>query len=436
MAEILLINPPSPFLVDPKCEPPLGLLYLASAVEHLVKSRVIDLGNQKLSKKLLDKTLNSDLQDCKIVGITAVTPQIRYAEEIARYIKSVRKDIIVIIGGPHVAALNGNVWLNGENWFDIGVIGEGEKTFRQLVARILDNKNYVDEPGIAYLDKQSQLQLNPSRSLIPIDEVKLPARSHLDLNLYSRHVGGRPATTLITSRGCPFRCAYCMKGTWGNKVRRHCVRYVVDELKQIKYEYDFNGVLFVDDNFTLNRHWMLDFCKQIKELDMKWRCWTRVNIVDAELLKIMKGAGCAEISFGIETGSQKLLDVSNKGVTLKQNMNAIKWAKEAGLITKAFLMIGIPGETKETVEETKDFIKKVEPDQWILSTFIPIAGSPMWLEPKKYGIINFDKYDFEHQWEVGLDGKGGMFIDTIWLSGKELQELHADLYSFLQEISR
>lgn len=433
MPELLLINPPSPFLIDAKCEPPLGLLYLAGAVERVCPVSVIDLGGMQFSKELLEKELKPALKGCKVCGITAVTPQIGYAEQISDYIRHADRSIKIVVGGPHATAVNGDVWNKRKNSFDIAVIGEGETTLAELLEAILKGKDTSKVAGTAHPGADGQAVRAACRPLIPVENIGFPSREHLKVKEYSRHVAGRSATTVITSRGCPYVCQYCMKGTWGSGIRRQPVDKVIGEIKGIKQKYGFEAILFVDDNFTLNKEWITDFCNKMIPLNMKWRCWTRVHLVDQELLHLMKKAGCEEISFGIESGSQKLLDIVHKNVKVQQNIDALTWAKKAGILAKAFLMVGIPGETKETVEETKKFIERADPDQWILSTFIPIVGSPMWNDPEKFGILNFDKHDFEHQWEVGLKGRGGLFIDTKWLSGKELMELHGDLLSFLQK---
>lgn len=436
MSEVILINPPSPFLIDAKCEPPLGILYLAGAVKDIADVKVFDFGREKLTEDNFTRFIIDDLKTCRIIGITAVTPQIKQVEYISHWLKKLKSDAVIVLGGPHVTALDGDIWKEGNNRnIDIAVLGEGEAVFRELTEAVLGGGNIKNIGGIAHLSDSGEMVFTKKRELLRIDDINFPARELIDLRSYSRHIAGLHATTLITSRGCPFECSYCMKGTWKTKIRRRSTENVINELKEIKNRYRFDAVLFVDDNFTLDRKWVLDFCKNMKELEMKWRCWTRVNIVDYDMLKIMKDAGCAELSFGIESGNQKLLDIANKKSTVEQNIQAIKWAKSAGILTKAFLMIGIPGETRGSVEDTKKMIKEAMPDQWILSTFTPIVGSPIWNDPKKYGIINFNRYDFEHQWEVGIKGEGGLFIDTKWLPGNELRSLHSELFEFLKGLN-
>jgi len=172
---------------------------------------------------------------------------------------------------------------------------------------------------------------------------------------------------------------------WGKKLRFRTVANIIAELEEIRDVYGFEAVLFVDDEFTLypKIHSLL---KAMKKLNMIWRCWTRADLVNKKMLEEMNAAGCREIAFGVESGSQRILDNINKKLTVEQNLRAIEWSKESGIHTKIFLMVGCPGETIKSVWETIEFIKTSKPDDWILSTFVPIPGSETFMYPEKYGI--------------------------------------------------
>lgn len=412
--KLLLVNPPSPFLENSKCEPPLGLLYVAGAVRELhpdVEVKVMDLGDTTDYVEAFLKELCAFQPSA--VGLTAVTPQYGYAKELlllaARHTKAVR-----VVGGAHASSLPDTF----TGYADVVVSGPGELPMCDIITRIKDGKR----PDEHYAGSHYPMLPEP---------VSLPARHLIDLHSYSRKIGGIPATTLTTSWGCPSNCHYCAKSVW-KKFRLFSADFVCRELDEIYHRYGYRAVLFVDDTFTYDPERLKVICAKLKALGMKFRCWTRVDCVTPDMLATLRDSGCVEISFGIESGSQKLLDIVNKQVTVEQNRQALRWAKEAGIVTKAFLMVGIPGETKETVEETKQLIAQCDPDQFILSTFTPIVGSPVWFNPEKYGIVGFNRTDFEHQWEVGNNAEGGTFINTKWLSSEELKSLHHSLLEFLR----
>jgi len=318
----------------------------------------------------------------------------------------------LVVGGPHVSVLPNTVP------HDVAVVGQGERPFVEVVQ---DAMNGNDITGTIYASDYPRLP----------EPLWHPSRELVDLHGYSRKISGVPATTLITSWGCPNACRYCMRGTW-DKFKMFSATYVTEELRIINEDYGYKSVLFVDDTFTFDEDRLKLICKDLKDRGMTWRCWTRVDRINPELLAMMRDHGCMEISFGVESGSQKLLDVMNKRTTVEMNKQALIWAKESGITTKAFLMVGIPGETRETVEETKKLISETNPDQFILSTFTPIVGSHVWHNPDDYGLINFDRMDFANQWEVGRGAAGGTLISTDVLSSEELKELRDEMLDFLR----
>ena len=423
--KVLLINPPSPFLENALCEPPLGLLYIAGAVEQYcasyVETTIVDLGDDDNYLASLTNILGPQRFD--IVGITGVTPQYPYMMRTAEVVRSFNPHTLIVMGGPHATwapeSLNGLA--------DIIVKGEGERAFLDIITAYRGgniNVAALNESPCVLANRYDHPQMD-----FP---AWYPARQKIALKDYSRHVGGVHATTMITSRGCPAACRYCAK-TW-KKCKLYPAWYVIRELWDIKYIHGFNALLFVDDTFTYDPDRLNKICREIRSLEMVFRCWTRADYVQEDTLKMMAASGCKEISFGIESGSQKLLDAMNKGTTVEQNKNALKWAKAAGIKTKAFLMIGIPGETEETVEETKRLIDETDPDEFILSTFTPIVGSYVWRHPEQFGINNLSVIsDYSHQWEVGKSAKGGVYIDTDLLSSQRLKDLHGDLLSYLRE---
>lgn len=416
---ILLLYPPSPFLENARCEPPLGLMYLAGAVDYYLgcaKSGIsidlLDLGDVTDYDWVLRQKLKSKSKGYDIVGVSVVTPQYPYALELCNTIRAY-SDAKLVVGGPHVTVLPESIQS------DVAIVGQGERPFVEVVQALLDGQDLY---GVI---RASDYPVVP-------EPLWHPDRDLVDLSAYSRKIQGVPATTLITSYGCPNACRYCMRGTH-KKFSLFSADYVCEDLRQVNDDYGYTSVLFVDDTFTFDLDRLKLICEELKRRNMTWRCWTRVDRVTPDMLSLMRDHGCTEISFGVESGSQKLLDAMNKNTTVEMNHNAIRWAKASGITTKAFVMVGIPGETRETVEETKALISETNPDQFILSLFTPIVGSHVWYYPEKYGLKDFNRMDFAHQWEIGKGAVGGTYISTDVLSAEELKVLHAELLAFLRK---
>ena len=204
------------------------------------------------------------------------------------------------------------------------------------------------------------------------------------------------------------------------------------EIKDIIERWGFKYFLFLDDSFALNKKRAEQLFKAIRPLDISWRCYIRSDHVTKEILKEMKAAGCVEAGIGAESGSQKILDIVNKGIDVEQNAQAIKWCKELGIITNVFLMIGLPGETYETVMETKSWFERVRPDKFGFNIFYPYIGTPIYKHSAKFGITIHNLCD-EHSWVKGRKGEYQAFISTEGLNKEEILRLHAELFEhFIQ----
>lgn len=410
---LLLIFPPSPFLDNAKFNPPLGILYLAGAVEQLcpgVNVEVLDLGGDENYLDTVSDKLKTKPYD--IVGISACTVHHQSATSISTLVKMESK-AVVVVGGPHVTALPKSIPA------DIAVIGEGESALVSIIKSIQDGM--VFSPGTVVRNSRA------------IDEPTwYPARHLVDIHSYGLNLNGKPATSLMTSRGCPSRCCFCMQGIW-KKFRLFSPEYVRKELYDLRFQFGYSALLFVDDTFTYDAERLEKICAATREYEFDWRCWTRVDRVTADTFKLMKDSGCSQISFGIESGSQHMLDTMGKGTTVEQNTQALKWAQESGMDIRAFFMIGFPGETKESIETTMQYVKDMNLTDVVLFVFSPTVGCDTWAYPEKYGIKNFNKMDFANQWRIGKSAMGSQYQDTEWLKGEDLKELHV---KFLKQIGK
>jgi anaerobic magnesium-protoporphyrin IX monomethyl ester cyclase len=410
MKKIVLINPPQANSLDDHLDPPLGLMYIASNLERYnIKPRIVDLSG-KPKNEWANLIGNAD-----IMGITIFTASFNVSRKIAGLTKKLNPNVHVIAGGPHPTSLPEQTLSCPE--FDTVVTGEGEEEMVKIV------DSYYSGIKIPRL-------INAAK-LIDLDSFPPPARHLVDLKNYHRHVEGRNATTMITSRGCPYSCVFCCRDVHGNKVRLHSINRIIDELNDIKNTYGIDSVLFYDDVFTMNvRGRLEELCKRIKPLNFTFRCNGRVGMNKPGDYVLLKEAGCDEIAFGIESGSQRILDAMGKRVTVEQNRKTLEEAKAAGLKTKAYLMVGFPGETEETVEETKRFIETADPDKFTLFAFVPLPGCDVWRNPKKYGVIHLS-HDWDQYFNIAGNYEGGLTFETESLSNKRFLALHDDLVKFL-----
>ncbi len=368
---ILLINPPgkTSFI-----SPPLGLMYLAASLRTAGhQPLILDYLLEKFDKDSLFKTIN---QGVELIGITAVSPLIKNALYLADLIKKNFPQKTIILGGPHPTLLPKET-LKKARGVDYIIKGEGEKKLNLFIQYLEGKKSKEDLDGVVFRDKNKIIDLPQKGFIENLDELPFPARDLVPLKQYSPHLESRskPATTLITSRGCPFHCIYCSKPAFGNQFRARSPENILKEMKLLKETRGIKELIFYDDSFTLDRKRIIKLCELLlaKNLDIKWKCETRVNLVDEELLLTMKKAGCYRIGYGIESGNQKILNILKKGITIEEIKKAVKMTKKAGIEILGYFMLGIPGETEKEIKETINFAKGLNIDfaQFSIATAYP-----------------------------------------------------------------
>jgi radical SAM superfamily enzyme YgiQ (UPF0313 family) len=385
----LLINPPYPFVEVPIM--PMGLLYLAGVLEHNRKEvQILDLLVTKFSKEKIKSKIEGYKPD--IVGVTCVTMNYPAASDILKYCKSLDKNIITIIGGPHVTFATAET-LAEAPWIDIVVRGEGESTMMDIVK----GRKLADIDGIAYRDKNGSVKLTRERRLIEnLDELPLPARHLFQL---SRYHALDVHASLITGRGCPFNCIFCVGSKMGGRrVRYRNPKLVVDEIEQALTVYGFNKVNFEDDLLTLNHKHLYAICDEIiaRGLKFNWSAFSRVDTVNPDMLRKMKESGCTNVLYGIESGNQQILDTAKKKITLDKVRESVKMAKDAGIQVMASFIVGLPGETRETLKQSVQFAQGLEVP-YGFHVLSPFPGTEVREKASEYGIEiltnNWVKYD-------------------------------------------
>ena len=371
--KILLINPSftgvygnfAPAAKIGVLYPPLGLASLAANIEGDHETKIIDL---ELNPNLSD-TLKSFQPD--IIGVTFTTPLINQALDLFQIVKKYSENIWTVAGGPHCSALPESVI--SSPFVDTVIPGEGEIAFN----------NFLKSPVRGIMGREPLIA--------DLDSINFPDRDLLDNQKYVWSVprkGIQPMATIMTSRGCPFKCIFCsQKVIFGNNVRYRSVPRVIDELKMILDKYHIRHFSFLDDTLGLNHERTFGLCDAIirEKLNITFEGYTRVNVVTPDLLKKLKEAGLNRISFGVESGNQHILDAAKKGTTLDQIRKAYEIADEIGLETRLSVIFGLPEETEDTIKNTIKFIKKLKCKQAYINIGTPFPGTEYY-EYAKHGV--------------------------------------------------
>lgn len=373
-----LVIPPSMDMDQMWCPNlPIGLAYLAAVLEENGHElTVFDCPALGIDhKNLVEKTAAFDPD---VVGITAVTPTIKSALLAAHNIKEKLPNTSVVIGGPHATFMDREI-LSEQPEVDVVVRGEGEETIIELLSALFGSGNLKDVLGISFR-KNGQIISTPDRPFIQnLDELPRPAFQYFALKKYQFF--GKTILPILTSRGCPFQCAYCVSSRMAGKMFRARDPYkVVDEFEWLVNTHGAGAVSFYDDAFTYDTQRAIKICEEIKKrkLDVPWDCQTRVDRISEEALIKMRDANCQLVSFGAEAGCQKILNAVNKKTTIEQNEKAIKMAKKVGGLSVAMsVIIGYPGETPETLKQTFNFIRRTKPDYVYLCMATPYPGTSL-----------------------------------------------------------
>lgn len=375
-----LINPPDLVVEDACWDEPLGLLYLGAVLEENgIEAEVVDLNFHDDFKVL--ESIHADLY-----GVYCSSSLIETALAVSRFLKEMQPNAIRIVGGPHATCMPESL----APYFNRVIVGEGEQS---ILKALRPGSKIIHSPPMDDLD----LIPFPARHLVPIGD-------------YHRRIRGLHSTGLITARGCPHKCAFCSK-VWGEKVRFRSASNVIAEVEECIDRYDIRAFSIRDDTFTLHRSRLFEMLDGFEELGIIWRCLTRVDQVDEEVLSRMDEAGCTQIVYGIESGNQGILNNLQKGVTIEQNARAIKLTKEAGIHVKTAVIVGSPGETWDTVRDTIRFIEAAQPDDAIVCVFTPYPGSPVWNDPERFGMKILTR-DVSKYAAVGPDMTGNVVIET------------------------
>lgn len=386
---ILLVNPPCRAAVVL----PLGLGYIAGVLRNAGhKITMLDLNAKNMEEDAVGKLLEADGYD--IIGIGGLTTTYNFVKKFSALAKKASPSSRIIAGNmistahPELLLKNSDV--------DICVIDEGEDTITELAGMIGDYPRLEKVDGISYKDGGRIIRTKERRRIEDLDRLPYPAWDLFDMDLYlkrpihSEH--GRKSINLSTVRGCPFQCVYCSR-PFGSRVHRRSVESVIFEIGELKKRYKVQFVAFSDDLFISDKKWVMRFCDALisRRLGIGWAASARVNLVDMDLLKRMRAAGCESLGYGFESGSQKILDTMKKGVSVRQAEEAVRFTRRAGIKIEGSFMIGMPGETEETVMETVDFARRMELGIYRFFFTTPYPATPLYETAKEMGRIPADE---------------------------------------------
>lgn len=372
--KVALITPPSSRIkgnisgVYPL--PPLGIAYIAAVLkQNFFSVDIFDMPVLKMGVEQIERAfLNSDYF---IFGISCNIFNLREGIKLAKIIKGKKPEAKVIVGGA-CTVFSDRILFKYGPWFDVVVRGEGEQTMLELCKSYRDNKPIDNLLGIAY-KKGNKIVSNLNRPYTNLGEIPFPAR-HLLLNeKYKMHppFGIYPPLTIMeTSRGCPYKCTFC---TISKVIRFRPIVSVIEEIKCLIKQYEIKEIHFVDPTFTYSQNRIFEFCEEIlsQRIEVHWTCKTRVDLVNKELLKMMAKAGCYMISYGVESGSFDILDSIKKGIRTEDIEEAFILTRNAGIRSIAYMLIGVPGENYETVNQNIKFVEKIKPDFVLYGELLP-----------------------------------------------------------------
>jgi len=398
--DVLLLLPPissssryGKFAKGGSKAPPMGICIISSVLMKLgLKVKIIDSEIEKLD---LQKTVNKILYySPKYLCLSATTITINSAHRIVKEIKARDFNGKIILGGPHLTSTPKKTF-EKFSFFELGIIGEAEETIKELIINLEDSKPISSIRGIIFR-KNEKIIITPERDLIK-NLNKLPMPSWYLLPNIAKYYKpplfsfqNTPSTSIVTSRGCPSSCLFCDRTVFGNRFRYYDYKYVICMIDFLTHNYNIKDVLFDDDVFTLSKIRIKKFCEKMmhKKNKVSWSCNTRVDMVDQSLLLKMRKGGCWQIAYGIESGSQKILDFLKKKITVQQIKNALTWTSKAKIRTKGFLMIGNPLENKESLNNTLKLILTSDLDDMQLTFFTPLPGTEIYENIKEHGSLN------------------------------------------------
>ena len=363
--------------------PPLGLAYIASALEEaghevdLIDVIALCLSREEVSKRI-------EQFDPELVGITAMTPTFHGALEAARIAKIHNRK--TLIGGVHMSIYAEETLSYQE--VDFGIVGEGEETIVELCSALKEGRDYSSIEGLCYKKEDGSIKVGRARIVQDLTQLPMPSYHLLPMGKYSSIIGMKPVSTMMGSRGCPYKCGFCFKTPSDKKYRTRSVENIVDEIEYLIKNYEVKEVMFYDD--LMPQAYARGLSNEIIKRNVKinWQTPQRVNLVNPELLRLMAKAGCHILRFGVEQGDPDMMQLVEKKTTIDQVRLSFQAANEAGIKTFAYFIIGYTGETEQTMQATINLAKDLNPTYVMFTKAVPLPQTPLMNQSLSKGLVD------------------------------------------------
>lgn len=384
--KVLLINPPyfnSKYKFIGLVAPPLGIAYIAAVLEeNSVDVEIIDAAALEMSWETLESEIRKKNPD--LLAITALTPTISNAMQTAELVKKTCPQATVVMGGYHPTFNYQEILDTG--FVDIVVMGEGEYTMLDLVETLSEGGDLSQVKGIAYGDV-----VTPARPLITnLDEMPFPARHLLPMDHYKILNMKLHTATMISGRGCPMQCSFCASAALhGRQLRMRSPSNVVDEMEHLINDHGAGMIAFMDDTFTLKPSRVAEICDEIinRDLNVYWGCTARADTLSDELMYKLSESGCITMFLGVESADQQQLDRVNKQLTIDKIRSAFALARKNDIRTIASVVLGMPGDTKDSIQRTINFVRELNPSYALFSLATPYPGTRFYQEAVQGNLI-------------------------------------------------
>lgn len=380
-------------LMDDRLEPPLGILYLATLLKKSgISCEICDLSG------FPEEDWEDNISYGDIYGFSTYSVNYYKTLKLRDIAKKKNPNAITFAGGPHASADAERC----SNEFDIIIVGEAESCFIKLVKSIING----EKPSGIFIGEPIE----------DLDSLPFPDYELVDLGSYHRVVEGKKSISLVTSRGCPFKCTFCNSLVFSKgRLRFRSPENVVQEMRQLMEKYGISTFRFNDDLFTFTSDRTIEMAAALKPLNIFYRVFARSNSLTEEASKALFESGCRHVAIGIESMSDTMLKLMNKNTDKVTNIMALENAKRAGLKTRIYIIVGFPGETKQTFQESLDVLMQCEFDEFVIYPFIPYPGTSIWNKPDIWG-ATIDR-DFSKYIQIGYDE--GKYPGTCYVVATE-----------------
>jgi len=438
--KFLFISPPYERLMGFAVQSvPLGLLYVATVLtENGYEAKVYDAETSFTYRFLRYSSVNrarshvhylDGLQDANhevwheliriieqedpdIVGVSIMTPTYRASQKVVSITRQQRPSCTILVGGPHVTICGKEIMTNKD--IDFAFSGEAEESIVSFAKAFETDKDFANIRGIIFRQGGAVVDNGISDRIDDLDALPIPNK---DLLIFRERYDPNKLAGMIASRGCPYKCQFCAVGPlWGQKVRLRSPGNVLKEIDDLVEKYRITGFDFWDDTFTASKRSVVQFCEGLVqrygEKRFRWSCITSLRALDENVLRALKRAGCWRIRMGVESGSDRVLEKVEKGITTAQVRRAAKLVKENGFALHTYFMIGFPYETEEDIRKTIDFMQEIKPDTVNLCTFTPYPGTKLYDYVIKHNLLERDP-DYRIFDEIGHHSEMGYFAHHI-----------------------